>query len=204
LQCDDGADLCSAERLLPTGCATVAEAAARILSGTDDVSDLDRVIQQRLSDTAGGLARICLTANDLPSLLGPMLVESAKLQLAARQNGSDAADLFAARYPGESGRAALMTAWRAAAPPWIEGAELTEVTTVIAPAPLTELARQAFGNDARLCVNADEITVLRTVPVLPLATIPQFGQEARAIYQRRKSAGDSPHARADLINLQKD
>ncbi len=180
--------------LLPPGCATIADAAGRFISEVEDVRDLDRRAQQHLADTAGGLARSCLTTADLPRTLGPALIELAESLLEPRMATGGAGDLFLAQHPGEEAVAALKAAWATAAPALAASAE---VTTVFAPESLADLARQAFGDGAGLTASADEVTVVRSAH-LPLTSLPQLGPAAMAAYQRRKAAGDSPHARLDI------
>jgi serine/threonine protein kinase len=181
--------------LLPPGCATVAEAASQLMTGAEDVRDLDRRAQQYLTDTVGGLARACLTTVDLPRTLGPALVELAETFVEPRLNNTGPGDLFLSRHPGEEAVTALRAAWTTAAPAFAAAAE---VTTVVAPDSFADLARQAFGANVALTTSADEVTVIRSVVHFPLASLPQLGPMAKAAYQRRKAAGDSPHARLDI------
>jgi hypothetical protein len=181
--------------LLPLGCATVPAAAGRLVTGNEDMRDLDRRAEQHLTDTAGGLARACLTAADLPQTLCPALVELAETLLEPRLRAGGAGELFVSQHPGEEAVTALTAAWTAAA---LAFAAPADVTTVVAPDALADLARQAFGADVVLTASADEITILRSAERLPLASLPQLGPAAKAAYQRRKAAGDSPHARLDV------
>jgi hypothetical protein len=175
--------------LLPPGCATVTEAAARV-THADDVRELDRQAQRHLQDSAGGLARACLTAGDLPKTLAPPLVELAKAIVDPRLN-EDVAALFLARHPEPD---ALRALWSAAAPP-LAG---DEVTTVAAPESLRDLARQTFGPDVTFTPADDEVAVVRTVR-LPLMALPPLGPDGKAAFQRRKAAGELAHARMDVL-----
>jgi hypothetical protein len=136
-----------------------------------------------------------LTAAELPRTLGPALVELAETLLEPRLCDTGPGDLFVSRHPGEEAVNALKEAWAAAAPAFAVAAE---VTTVVAPDSLADLARQAFGANVALTTSADEVTVIRSVVHVPLASLPQLGPTAKAAYQRRKAAGDSPHARLDI------
>jgi hypothetical protein len=181
--------------LLPPDCPTVAAAAERVPISPDDVRELDRRIQQHLQD-AGGLARTCLTAAELPASLGPPLCDLAATLLEPRLAGG-AAELFLAHQPDP---AAALKMMRAKAAPVFAAAD-ADVTTVVAPEPLADAARQAFGADIPLTTSADEVAVIRTVPRLLLSALPHLGPEAKAAYQRRKAAGESPHARMDVLIL---
>jgi hypothetical protein len=175
--------------LLPPGCATVVDAAER-LAHPDDVRELDRRAQHHLQESAGGLARACLTAGDLSKALGPALVELAEAIVEPRR-GDDAAALFLARHPGPEG---LQTLWAAAAPP-LAG---DEVTTIAAPESLRDMARQAFGPDVAFTPSADEVAVVRSVR-LPLTALPPLGPDGKAAFQKRKAAGKTSHARMDVL-----
>jgi hypothetical protein len=178
--------------LLPSGCGSIADAAGQIAIGADDLRELDRRIQGRLIDTAGGLARACLTDADLSQTLGPALVGLAEAMLAPRL-GCPAADLFLARHPDP---ATAFKEMRTAAAPKL-GSDSGDVTTVDAPAALADVVRQTFG-DVALAESADEIAVIQSAR-LSLTALPHFGPAARAAYLRRKAAGDSPHSRQDLL-----
>src|SRR5206468_1372028 len=97
----------------------------------------------------------CLTVGDLPRTLGPALVQLAEAIVDPRLT-DDVAALFKARHPDAD---ALKTLWSAAAPP-LAG---DDVTTVIAPESLADLARQAFNPDVAFTPAADEVAVVRTV-----------------------------------------
>ena len=58
--------------LLPPHCTSLADAARALAITADDVRELDERVQYLLTESAGGLARACLTGTDLPRLLGPM------------------------------------------------------------------------------------------------------------------------------------
>jgi hypothetical protein len=177
--------------LLPPGCKSIAEAADRVPVEADDLRELDRRAQRHLHDTAGGLTRACLSVSDLPRTLAPALVELAE-PLVEPRLGDGAAELFLSQHPGPDGFQAL---WSAAAPPF---AGPDEVTTVVCPEPLADLARQALGPDVAVTASTDEVAVVRTVR-LPLASLPQLGPAAAAAFQRRKAAGEFAHARVDIL-----
>jgi eukaryotic-like serine/threonine-protein kinase len=189
--------------LLPPDCSTAADAANQIEIGADDLRELDRAVQRHLSDTAGGLARTCLTNEDLSQSLGPVLINLADSVLASRLGADCAAELFLARHPGDEANRTLRAAWQNAVPVMASDQQ-AEITSVVAPESIEELARKEFGSDVPFLPGHDEIVVRRTVSRLPLADLRQLGKTARAIYQRRNSAGDSLHSRADIISWQKD
>jgi hypothetical protein len=140
----------------------------------------------------------------LPKSLGPALVELAAGLLEPRLGDAGAADLFLARHPGEAAVTALVGAWEAAAPAAAAGPQADEVTTLaVSPGPavdpLVEQARQTLGAGVRTAAGVDEVALVREAAGLPVAGLPQAGPAAKAAYQRRKSAGDSPHARIDVL-----
>jgi hypothetical protein len=178
--------------LLPPGCANVAGAADQLVAGDDVLREYDRQTQQHFVDTVGGLARACLTGEHLPATFGPALVELAESQLGPRLTDR-AAELFSARHPDPV--VALKAMWESAAPVFMPTAE---TTAVFAPPALADAARAAFGPDVSFTPTTDEIAVVRSSR-LPLIALPQFGPAAKAAYQRRKAAGDSPHSRVDMM-----
>jgi serine/threonine protein kinase len=192
LRGDETAD--STGDLLPPDCESVADAASQLKVGDEDLEKLERMIQRNLVNTFGGLARACLTAADLVQTLGPTLAELAESLIAPRLPSDGAAQAFLARHPDPV--AAMKELWNAAAPAL--AANEPQTTTVIAPEALTEIVRQALGSDVILTPSADEITVIRSVPRLPLTALAQLGPAAMDAYRRRKTAGDSPHSRVDL------
>jgi hypothetical protein len=177
--------------LLPSGCATIAGAAETAAAIADGLADLDRQTQEHLAETSGGLARACLTNRELPATLGPALTGLGE-SLLTPQVCDRAAELFLVRHPDPV--AAFKELWTKAAPALGPSGE---ATAVFAPLALAEAARQAFGPDVSFAPTADEIAVVRGSP-MPLTSLRHFGPVAKAAYQRRKSAGDSPHSRVDV------
>jgi hypothetical protein len=178
--------------LLPPGCDTVGDVARKLVAGIDAVGELDRAVQQHLVDSAGGLTRACLASDDLFQTLGSTLLTTAE-SLLAPQVTDRAADIFVSRYPDPV--AAFSVMYDNAAPTVAGNAE---TTTVFAPPAFADAARQAFGPDVSFVSTTDEIAVVRTV-CLPLTALPEYGTAAKAAYQRRKAADDSPHSRVDVI-----
>jgi hypothetical protein len=181
--------------MLPPPCNTLADSARGLAITAEDVLGLDDFLQPRLNEMVGGLARACLTSLDLSGSLGPTLIACAEEMLAPRLPPTAAVEAFLGRHPVEEARLALKAAWSAAAPPFDSA---TEVTSAILPPPLDEFARDAFGPDAEVTEGLDEITIVRSVPRLFLTALPQLGPAAKAAFQRRKAAGDSPHSRLDI------
>jgi hypothetical protein len=178
--------------LLPPGCETIADAADKLLAGMNAVPELDRQSQQSLADSTGGLTRACLADDDLLEKLGPTLIHLAESYLASQMTDRTA-ELFMAHHADPV--AALKGLWESAVPVLAPSAE---TTAVFGPPELAYAAREAFGPGVTFTATADEIAVVRR-SCMPFAVLPHLGPAAKTAYQRRKAAGDSPHARVDVI-----
>jgi hypothetical protein len=166
--------------------------AREIVAATEPVRELGRRVQQHLADSAGGLTRVCLGGEETVEALGPALRTAAETLLAPHVTDRAAA-IFLARHSDPV--AAFRAMWDAGAPAWAPDAETTKV---FAPPALGDAARQAFGADVSFTSTPDEVAVVRSART-PLSALPHCGAAAKAAYQRRKAAGDSPHSRVDMI-----
>jgi serine/threonine protein kinase len=194
--------------LLPDGCKTLDEAVEQLLAGItrDDLRELDRRAQQMMQARAGGLARACLTATDLPQTLGPELVALAREFLAPRLGAAGTVEAFLARHPGPAAGTALASAWAGAVPLLAAGATgAAELAALVLPddpaSPAFDMlaCRALPGTDVTVVASPADVVLYREVPRLPLSALPQLGPEARETYRKlRRAEGFSPHARADV------
>jgi serine/threonine protein kinase len=194
LKKNEPGDTITAVLLLPAECQTITEAAAGISITTDDLSELDKRMQNQLLESVGGLARACLAGSDLPRTLGDGIVGLAETLLGSRIGDGGAAEAFLARNSDPA--CAFKRLWEEAAPAFSNGA--VEVPAAIVPEHLAAIAQQSLGDDVTINGGSDEITVIRSIPRMPLTALPQLALAAQAAYRRRKAAGDSPHARMDV------
>ncbi|MCI0702918.1 MAG: protein kinase [Planctomycetia bacterium] len=202
----------SLRRLMPTGCATIAEAVDRFVqSVTDaDLTEIDRRIQSVLEPEGGGLFKVCQgTAAGTDGVIG-LVFEEARTYLDARLGDVGLASMFAERFrtPQQAERA-IEQAHQEAEPSWIGPGPWTsaEITVVGCPAgesgeSLRELARRAIPvAGLPISESRDDLTIYREWPSVPLAALPHLGPAGVAAYHALPEAIQcTPHARVDVTN----
>jgi eukaryotic-like serine/threonine-protein kinase len=203
------ADPAAHRKLMPPGCASVADAVALYLRAvTDaDLAEIDRRVQQVLEASGGGLYQMCLNSSSGVESVANAVFEEARAHLDARLGEVDLAGMFAERFrtPQQAERA-IEQAYQAAEPAWTGTGPwvATEVAVLACPGgtgeALRELARRAIPVAGLPVVESrDDLTVYREWPDVPLAALPHFGPAAAAAYNSiPETAQCSAHARLDV------
>ena len=195
--------------LLPPGCATTEDAAQAFLRSLtdDDLTDLDGAVQDGLERRFGGLYQACLNSTDGPAGLLAVIREQTRHFLDRRLGEVDMAAMLFARFGGPEGTAAELARVYAAAEPTLLGSgpwTQTGLTVYAGPAgaggdPVRAVAADVLPAAAHDAPAADEVTVYREYPDIPLAALPQFGPQWAAAYRAYPDTQQTTaHARLDI------
>lgn len=197
-------------RLMPPGCATVAEAADRFLAViTDtDLIEIDGRVQTVIEPDRGGMLQACLNSATGPEGVVAAVYEEARAHLDIRLGEVDLAAMFAERYrtPQQVERAIEQT-FQEAEPVWVGNGQAgaCEVAVVgcpggVAGEPLRELARRAIPVAGLPIADLrDDVVFYRERPSVPLAALPHLGAAAAEAYESLPEAQQcSAHARLDI------
>jgi hypothetical protein len=194
--------------LMPVGCPTIEDAAQRYLEvlTDDDLQEVERLVQIGIEERFGGLYQASVNSTVTPEMILDAVRSKARLHLNSRLGEVDLAGMFTAKCGGQAPAVqTLASAYRASKPalvasgPWAHHA-ITILGTPAGPAGdgLRQLADTAFPPDDKTVFadTADEVTVYREYPYVPLAVLPQFGPAWEAAYQ---APSDAPaHSRIDI------
>ena len=195
--------------ILPSGCTDLSAAADRFIAAmpTDEISEFDRGLQSRIEAKYGKLVNLCLSP-DRSGEFAPMLSLAARTFLDQRLEKADPAEALALyRGTGPECEALLSKMFDDALPTLFEpGAKTPPLEATLLAAPdgpagdrLRRLAAVANpGIEFIPAVLDDDIVLLREFPRMPLAELPQLGDDGRAAYQSLRSADQSPHSRIDV------
>jgi hypothetical protein len=194
-------------RLLPPGCASVADAVDRFLGvlGDADLAEVERRALEAIGATAEGVLQVCLSPAAGAEAVAAAVYEQARAHLDRRLGAVDFAAMFAEKYPTprQAGRA-VEQAYLGAEPGWVGGgpwaAEEVAVLGCPAEGPLRGLAVGAVPvKDLPVADTPDDLTVYREWPAVPLAALPHLGPAAAAAYRALPEGQQCPaHARLDV------
>ena len=197
-------------RLMPPGCAGVADAVERFMGVlTDgDSTEIDRRTQAIIEPRHGGVYQACMNSATGPEEVVAAIYEEARAHLDSRLGDVDLAAMFAERYrtPQQAERAIEQT-YQEAEPTWIGsgpwvGEELTVLSCPAGPAgePLREFARRALPVAGLPIADArDHLIIYREWPSVPLAALPQLGPTPAAAYAALAETQQcTPHSRLDI------
>ena len=196
--------------ILPSGCADLNAAADRFIAAmpSDEISEFDRGLQTQIEAKYGKLVNLCLNP-DRCGEFPPMLSLAARTFLDRRLEKADPAEALALyRGSGAECEAVLSKMYDDALPTLFgPGAKPPPLEATLLAAPegpagdrLRRLAAVANpGIEFIPAVLDDDIVLLREFPRMPLAELPQLGDDGRAAYQSQRSADQSPHSRIDVL-----
>ena len=204
------ADSESGTFILPTGCADLSAAAERFIAAMppDEIFEFDRALQSQIEAKYGKLVNLCLSP-ERSAEFAPMLSQAARTFLdlrLERANPAEALDLY--RGSGPECEAVLSKMFDDALPTLFgAGTQPPPLEATLLAAPegaagerLRRLAADANpGIEFIPAVLADDIVLLREFPRMPLAELPQLGDEGRAAYQSFRTVDQSPHSRIDVV-----
>ncbi len=195
--------------ILPTGCSDLDSAADRFIAAMppEDILEFDRGLQAQVEQKYHKLVNICLSPTR-GSEFAPLLSLAARAYLDSRLEKADPAEALA-RYRG-SGRdceTVLAKMYDDSMPTLIGvGTKPPQLEATLLAAPegpagdqLRRLASDANpGIEFIPAVLADDIVMIREFPRMPLADLPQLGEECQTAYRGLRAADQSPHARVDV------
>jgi serine/threonine protein kinase len=204
-----------ARRLMPGGCATIAEATERFLAVITeaDLVEIDRRVQGVLEPSLGGVFQACLNSTLGSEGVVSAVYEEARAHLDVRLGSVDLASMFAERYrTTQQAERAIEQTYQEAEPSWAGSGPwaAAEVSVVGCPSgaggdPLRELARRAIPvAGLPLAETPDELLVYREWSEIPLASLPHLGPPGAAAYQALPDTQQCPaHARLDVTRWAK-
>jgi serine/threonine protein kinase len=195
--------------ILPAGCADLNAASDRFIAAMppDEIFEFDRGLQTQIEAKYGKLVNLCLSP-DRSGEFPPMLSQAARAFLDQRlekANPAEALDLY--RGSGPECEAVLAKMFDDAQPTLFGAGTKPpplEATLLAAPAGpagdrLRRLASDANpGIEFIPAVLDDDIVLIREYPRMPLAELPQLGDDGRTAYQSLRGADQSPHSRIDV------
>jgi eukaryotic-like serine/threonine-protein kinase len=197
-------------RLMPSGCASVAEAADRFLGiiTEADLTEIDRRVQAVVEPVLGGVYQGCLNSATGPEGVVAAIYEEARAHLDIRLGSVDLAGMFADRFrtPQQAERVIEQT-YQETEPAWLGSGPWAsrEVAVLGCPSgpggePLRELARRAIPiAGLPIAETPDELIVYREWSEVPLSALPHLGAAGAAAYQAMPDAQQFPaHARLDV------
>jgi serine/threonine protein kinase len=196
-------------QLLPEGCATLTDAADRLLAGVadDDLRGLDRRLQAVIEQQFTSIVHTCMSSSGLLTALEGVLLQQAREFVTGRLGPADVAGMFLARHsrPGEASRA-IGRAYEEAAPElarFAMGGRPLEVLVVPpgeAGEPLTRLARETLSAATlETLPGHEEVALYREVSGLPLGALPHTAPAAEDAYHQTNANPATPaHTRTDV------
>jgi serine/threonine protein kinase len=205
----------TARRLMPGGCATIAEATDRFLAVLTeaDLVEIDRRVQSVLEPALGGVFQACLNSAIGSEGVVSAVYEEARAHLDVRLGRVDLASMFAERYrTAQQAERAIEQTYQEAEPSWVgigpwAGTEVSVVGCPSGPGgePLRELARRAIPvAGLAIAEIRDELIVYREWGEIPLASLPHLGQAGAVAYQTLPDMQQCPvHARLDVTRWAK-
>jgi hypothetical protein len=191
--------------ILPAGCDTVASTVTQIIDALppEDILAYDQAVQAELTKRFRGLASLCLKPGRTDEFV-ELLTARTRAFFDERLEKTDPATILL-RYLGDGPElaAVLLKAYDDAAPDAGTPATLEAAVLALPDGPSGERVRQALraatgGAEFIPAPLADDILVYRECPRLPLAGLPQLGDEGRAAYRRLAATDRPPQSRADI------
>jgi serine/threonine protein kinase len=198
-------------QLMPPGCDSMGAAVLRFLGVVTDADlvEIDRRIHRVVKPLYGGVLQACLSSTTGPDEVVNTIYEETRGYLDMRLGRVDMALMFAERFrtPGQAEQA-IAHAYQSAEPAWVgdgpwAGAEVTVVGCLCGPGGdrLHDVVQRALPVPGLVIADTpDDLLVYREWPAVPVAALPQVGQEAADAYQSFVDGPQgTPHARLDVI-----
>ena len=192
-------------RLMPPGCASVADAVYRFLGvlADADLAEVDRRVSAAV-EPDGGLYHTCVATVAGPEAVAGVVLEEARAYLEGRLGDVDLTAMFSDRFRSQAGaEKAIGQAYAEAEPEWVgagpwAGSEVAVLASP--PGELREFARRAIPvAGLPVADSRDAVTVYREYPGVPLTAVPHLGPAAAAAYQGLPEANQcTPHSRLDV------
>ncbi len=194
--------------LLPDDCATVDDAAAKLIAGLPREARraYDDDVRATIDGRFGGLAA-CLTAPDAAAQVVHLLTERAAVLVAGRAGAAGAVEAFQERFADSAaaGRE-LAAAFEAAEPAYGTYGTPELAALAVPPGPTAEAFRELANRslvplELTAATSPADVALVRERPAVPLTALPAMGLEALEAYRLLSRAdGLPPHARSDVAD----
>jgi len=194
---------------LPAGCGCTEDAVQLFLKslGDEDLTNLDYRVQDGIEHKFGGLYQACLNSSEGHAAIFAVVKEQTRSYLEDRLGDVDLAGILFHHFQGKRNAAGrLQQAFDQAGPrlvgngPWTHHA----LNVYLGPTgpggdPIREIAAELLPDGTIDVVAPDEVVLCREFPEVPLAALPQFGQQWINAYKAfPESQQSTPHSRLDV------
>ncbi len=196
--------------LLPPGAESIDAVTASLEAsiGKDDIRAFDKTLQAQIEREFNALFNVCLSSVSMLGNLQQTIEDQARAFLADRLGDGAIDKLFFTRFksPAHAADAVRRLYDQALPPVKLFGPERLETIIVGGPSAetgkqLKNLAEHALPvAPAGYVPMADEVSIYREYPYVPLTALPQLGTVAEDAYNSAlDSQGGSPHSRCDIV-----